>query len=964
MRPPLVAFVGSLLLLAPAGAPASGGDPLAGLFILQANEPDPTAPTSQPTGRWYHWLGCDPAVTHLETGIAVDAGQFAGRGQRFTLREPAGVAALEVKIKRIGQPGALVWEAGTAWGRRDLGRGEVPAREVSVNFEQFVAFPLQAGPGVTSPVPGGPAPVRTPQIFLRLRAASGRCPDDYYAVYATWKENHPGKVRVNSYAGPQEVGMMFRALGEDSQGTALEADGTALAEGASMMNRVLTKQPGPRRRALLPGEEDPYTFVESLAAGRDPRKLGLPWPGLRPERGEIALDYGWRIQIATPSSPQVVVAVADLGKFLAESMKLDVAATWTASARPAPRTILITQGPDLAEGPRQPGGYRVAVQPNRVQIHGFDARGVLRGIWYLEDLLLLRGGPVLPIEARTREPRYSPRATCAAWGGMGELVTPAPVYTNAHLSLISHYGYDAIWLGWAPGPERDQPLPTRIAPGCVPQGTTCQPYLPRLRDLIERADRYGLEVVIQYIAPYPRDDAGRRAVARQARDFVRDLPKVRTIVLADEGLGSARAGKMEAWVDQCNLLAGALLEARPDVRVAAWRYTYAARTAERAEWDQRMALFSHIDRRVAYMASVDAFWMRRHDGLLQHAYDYCLSLRAPAEDFRHAADCLAVEARRDGLPPRKLLAHLESRFSQEANTQPEIPCMQRWLERYQAVNDFDTLPIQGMIANWYHQGFYPTVVTELFGWSSYTNAPPAHQLLAALARRDFGPQGAAAAMEAWDKFSQAIWHFPFYFGLSYPMNAGLAQPFWLDPHAPNPRPWRRGFVNSLKMAALEDSGQGPGSGRENRARLREFQELWNAGLGCLRKAVDQAPGNVRPRADDHWRTARTIGDKADMTLRLVRWFDARDRLTRAAQPAEARAALDDLEQVGREELAADRAALPMYLGDSRMGHLNHGRGCFTALSILNKIEALEKTLSEELPRLRADRWKISVERQN
>ena len=39
-------------------------------YVLQANDPDPTSPTSQPAGRWYHWLGCDPAVTHLETGLA------------------------------------------------------------------------------------------------------------------------------------------------------------------------------------------------------------------------------------------------------------------------------------------------------------------------------------------------------------------------------------------------------------------------------------------------------------------------------------------------------------------------------------------------------------------------------------------------------------------------------------------------------------------------------------------------------------------------------------------------------------------------------------------------------------------------------------------------------------------------------------------------------------------------------
>ena len=49
------------------------------LYVLQSNDVDPSAPTSQPNGRWYHWIGVDPVVTHLETGIAVDAGSYAGR---------------------------------------------------------------------------------------------------------------------------------------------------------------------------------------------------------------------------------------------------------------------------------------------------------------------------------------------------------------------------------------------------------------------------------------------------------------------------------------------------------------------------------------------------------------------------------------------------------------------------------------------------------------------------------------------------------------------------------------------------------------------------------------------------------------------------------------------------------------------------------------------------------------------
>ncbi len=44
----------TLFLLVVAGV--AQGTASDGLLILQTNDVDPTAPTSQPNGRWYHWL--------------------------------------------------------------------------------------------------------------------------------------------------------------------------------------------------------------------------------------------------------------------------------------------------------------------------------------------------------------------------------------------------------------------------------------------------------------------------------------------------------------------------------------------------------------------------------------------------------------------------------------------------------------------------------------------------------------------------------------------------------------------------------------------------------------------------------------------------------------------------------------------------------------------------------------------
>ena len=346
----------------------------------------------------------------------------------------------------------------------------------------------------------------------------------------------------------------------------------------------------------------------------------------------------------------------------------------------------------------------------------------------------------------------------------------------------------------------------------MPEGLTYQPFTARLVDLTERANRYGVDVLINAVPPYPVDAEQERVLQEQARQLLRDVPRIKAVMFLDEGMGSTRHD-MDAWTRTCSLLQAAFADVRPDFRTVAWRYTFRFRSPERETWERSMTQMDRMDERIGYMAPFDSFWMRRRDGILQDAYDYCLSLKGPAEDFRYAVDVLAAAAQKSHRPLRPLWAHIETRFSQESNTQPEIPCMQRWAERFDAVNQFRP-PLEGLIANWYHQGFYPTPVTELFGWMSYTGGPTTKELLRAIARRDFGPGQEEGVLGAWHDFSEAIWHFPFYYGLSATMNAGLAQPFWLDAKAVNPRPWRRGFVNSLKEMAFPTWAKAPAAARK------------------------------------------------------------------------------------------------------------------------------------------------------
>ena len=326
----------------------------------------------------------------------------------------------------------------------------------------------------------------------------------------------------------------------------------------------------------------------------------------------------------------------------------------------------------------------------------------------------------------------------------------------------------------------------------------------------------------------------------QARQFLCDVPRIKAVVFGDEGMGATRHG-MNAWTRACTLLEMAFADVRPDFRTVAWRYTFRFRSPERDTWRQSMIEMDRMDKRIGYMSNFDGFWMRRRDGIFQDAYDYCLSLKAPAEDFRYAADFLAAAARQADRPPRPLWTHIETRFSQESNTQPEIPCMQRWAERFEAVNQFRP-PIEGLIANWYHQGFYPTPVTELFGWMSYTGGPPTEDLLRAIARRGFWSRPGRRRIGCLARLLRGH--------LAFPVLLRLKRD---DERRVGPAVLARSKdAESASVAAgVRQFAQGDGAFRRGRGPRQRTGKSWPAGRGAkalARRFAETPPGGRRRAA--------------------------------------------------------------------------------------------------------------------
>ena len=65
-------------------------------------------------------------------------------------------------------------------------------------------------------------------------------------------------------------------------------------------------------------------------------------------------------------------------------------------------------------------------------------------------------------------------------------------------------------------------------------------------------------------------------MAEQAKQLLRDVPRIHTIVLLDEGMGSTKAGRtwipdsLDAWVSTCSMLANAFWEIKPTLHAVAY----------------------------------------------------------------------------------------------------------------------------------------------------------------------------------------------------------------------------------------------------------------------------------------------------------------------------------------------------------------------------------------------------------
>jgi len=736
---------------------------------------------------------------------------------------------------------------------------------------------------------------------------------------------------------------------------------------------------------LLPPEA-PYEYHKRLATA--PVHRARRDPAARPRPGEMALpERGWRLLWDRRSSPVLANAVQDFQDYLRTAMQVQVEVEGLAELGDESRfSQCIVVGtrehlPGCGAGLRGPKDYEIRVTPERLTVCGNDERGAMFGLYNLEARMNLREAPFLPDDLATV--RHSLHDTRMVLSWMGWMDWP-----DAVLSHLAHDGFDGIFASVYANPNGDRTTAENSTEFYARLLHKVRPQDPaRMRDLIDRAARFGIKVYTPIIYQYlgtPESEAGLR---RLVRDILKDFPDIRGYVLLTEGFWYGKWGGghgasreyLEDWARNWSRAVGIVAEechrVNPAIEILPWEYNIDFRPQN---VDMKRFFVQQLPGDTIPLFTWENGKSFEMDGMQGYLRDYSLNQVGPAE----VTAAQIAEARQRGM---KVYCKADSFTSWQFGTIPYLPFPYQWYERYQALAKYG---VNGTLESW-SSGYKPNLMAELRAWTCWDDAPALDELLRALAAREFGAENAAAVVAAWDLFSQAIRRVPDT-GPHMGTNNAVGNPLFFQEPPARTVTFTHSWTDHSRWMGYFGSNVVPYwpftvfylvfcpdfSNRTNRAEqyargvsgvqappetpilpvflkyLRQAADLMERGLKLYRAAALAAPPAKRPGAVREVVVAEQIQRMLLSNAAILEFEDLRLQQAKAADAAQANAILDRMARLLRQEIRRTKLALLAATRDSRLGFQFEQDYVYTPYSLREKLRVLQETLREQLPAAR------------
>jgi len=746
------------------------------------------------------------------------------------------------------------------------------------------------------------------------------------------------------------------------------APDTVLSHSVDIRN--LPPQPG----------EDRWRFVEDLKAPmwtRHPWKPACPGPRVADLSGGVVLET----RFPDPKK-RLETAYEDLRRFLAAG------GISTGKGNYVIETVSV---PDLGEE-----AYRLETGPHRCRILAAGTEGIRRGIFYIEDEMLSRRAPFLPLGTVERRPFIRRRISRCFFGPIkrppkmrDELMDDVDYYPEQYLNRLAHEGINGLWLTV----EFRDLYPSSYTPEA---GQHAEQRLAKLRRTVAACLRYGIRTYIFCIEPRcwdkdspvperypelagshvdggrrcfcPSSEAARRYLYGAVNSIFKAVPELGGLInitfgerpttclsaLSAGGEGRVdcpRCSKKAPWEilhASLSAMERGMHDAAPDAELISWLYMPQAKGALReglAPWVYEIP--AHTPKGVILQFNFESGVRQRVFGKELIGGDYWISTPGPSSRFER----VATIARKHGTP---VSAKIQTGSSHEVATVPYVPVPSLLYRKFAGMR---RLGVSHTMLCWYF-GNYPGPMNKAAGELSFGPFPENEDIfLRRLASIDWGENNAPAVVEAWKHFSEGYQNYPLtnlfqYYG---PMHDGPVWPLLLKPKdAPLSPTWLLGSTTTRKP--WPPSGDRIGECIGAALTLEETVELarrmstsWDRGVEILR--------GLEPRYRDEPErmldigVARALGIQFRSGYNILRFYQVREQMLQGEGP-ERLEMLKQLSGILREELALDEQLLELSERDSRLGFHSEAEGYrYFPEKIRWRMRQLRKVLDTDVPEL-------------
>jgi hypothetical protein len=726
--------------------------------------------------------------------------------------------------------------------------------------------------------------------------------------------------------------------------------------------------------------EDRWKFTEDLKA---PMWTRHAWGTTRPGPQDAVLSGGVRLVFGfTDPNRRLDTAYDDLRQFLSAG---------GVSSDNGRYTIEIAHAPNL-------GGeaFRAEVGKQACRLLAADTEGVRRGIFYLEDEMLRRRGPFLPLGKIERRPFISRRISRCFFGPIkrpprmrDELMDDVDYYPEQYLNRLAHEGVNGLWLTVE---FRD----LNSTPFTPEDGRDAEKRLAKLRRTVASCLRYGIRTYIFSIEPRawdadspvptrypelagsamndgkhyfcPSSEAARKYLYESVNHIFKAVPELGGLINISHGerattclsaLSSIEGGRIDCprcsrkapWEilhASLSAMERGMHDAAPDAELISWLYMPTARGASRedlADWVYDIP--AHTPKGVILQFNFESGVRRTEFGKELVGGDYWISTPGPSPRFERVAQIARVNR-------TQVSAKIQTGNSHEVATVPYVPVPSLLYRKFAGMR---RLGVSHSMLCWYF-GNYPGLMNKAAGELSFEPFPEDEDaFLNRLAAIYWGEEYAGTVVKAWKHFEEGYQNYPLtnlfqYYG---PMHDGPVWPLLLRPaDAPLTPTWLLGSTST--RLPWPPSGDRIGECIKEVLTLDETVELarrmttaWDRGVQILR-GMESSFANQPERLLDIG-VAQALGVQFRSGYSILRFYSLREEMLRT-EGVKRLEMLKQLSEIIREELRQDESLLALCERDSRLGFHSEAEGYkYFPEKIRWRMQQLRDVLASDVPEM-------------